>query len=252
MNNPQAKEILALFRPGTADEQDAAFVQARELAKTDPELAQWFDEHCEAYLILRRKFRAIPIPPGLQEQILAERKIRRPFFQRYWGPLLAAAAAVALLIGIESGFRPLHGLTDRFPAYRKRMTESALRSYSMDLTAADPVLIRNFLRQRNAPADYSLPAGLKTAAVAGCVISSWQGSPVSMICFKSGRPLPPGEQSDLWLFVTDRKAVSEAPAAEAPVFARVNKAATASWSLGNQCYLLAAAGDEAFLRKYLQ
>jgi hypothetical protein len=73
-----------------------------------------------------------------------------------------------------------------------------------------------------------------------------------MICFKSGRPLPAGDQSDLWLFVSERKAVPKAPAPGAPVFARVNKASTVSWSDVNKNYLLAAVGDEAFLRKYLQ
>ena len=252
MNSPQARDILALFRPGTADEQDPAFDQARQLAKTDAELARWFDEHCEAYLILRRKFQSIPVPPGLKEQILSERKIRRPVFQKYWGSLLAVAAVVVLLVGIEWGFHPLQGRMVRFAAYRKRMTETALRGYSMDLTATDLAVIRNFLRQKQAPADYSLPAGLQAATVAGCVVSSWQGSPVSMICFKSGRPLLPGVQSDVWLFVTERKAVSDAPPAGSPVFARVNKATTASWSDDKNSYLLAAVGDEAFLGKYLQ
>ncbi|MGA2177746.1 MAG: hypothetical protein ABSH38_22450 [Verrucomicrobiota bacterium] len=252
MNNLEAREILALFRPGTADEKDPFFDEARQLARTDPELAHWFDQHCEAYLVLRGKFQAIPIPRGLKEQILSERKIHRPLFQRYWGPLLAAAAVVAFLAGIASTFWPVHGLTDRYAAYRKRMTETALRGYYMDLTATDPVLIRNFLKEKNAPADYSLPAGLNAAAVVGCVVSSWQGSPVSMICFKSGRPLPPGDQSDLWLFVTDRQTVAHAPAPGAPVFARVNKATTASWSDDKKNYLLAAVGNEAFLRKYLQ
>jgi len=252
MNNPEAKEILALFRPNTADERDPYFDQARQMAKTDPELARWFEQHCEAFLALRRKFAAIPIPPGLKEQILSERKIQRPLFQRYWGTLLAAAAVVALLVGVEVGIWPLHGPADRYSAWRKRMTETALRRYSMDLTTPDMALILRHLQQKNAPADFSLPAGLKTAAAAGCVVSSWQGAPVSMICFKSGRLLPPGDQSDLWLFVAERKAVANAPPAGATVFARVNKAATATWSDDHKIYLLAAVGDEAFLRKYLQ
>jgi hypothetical protein len=36
------------------------------------------------------------------------------------------------------------------------------------------------------------------------------------------------------------------------VFARLNKAVTASWSDEKNTYLLAVVGDEAFLRKYLQ
>jgi hypothetical protein len=251
VNKQEARKILALFRPGSADEKDPFFHEARHLAKTDPELARWFDEHCEAYLVLRRKFQAIPVPPGLKEQILSERKIQRPSLQRYWRPLLAAAA-VALLVGLSSSLWPFGDSTDNYAAYRKRMTEKALRNYVMDFTATNTVSIRNFLKASHAPADYSLPAGLKTVAAVGCVVSRWQGSPVSMICFKTGRPLPLGEQSDLWLFVIDRKSAAKAPPPGEPVFARVNKATTASWSDDHKTYLLAAVGDETFLRKYLQ
>jgi hypothetical protein len=252
VNNQEAKRILALFRPGTADEEDPAFHEARQLAKSDPELARWFDQHCESYLVLRRKFQAIPIPPGLKEQIISERKIQRPFFQSYGRPLLAVAAAVALLAVLSLGLRPFHDLADRDAAYRKRMTKKALVNYSMNLTTTNLVHIRSYLQEKNAPADYSLPAGLKMAVAAGCVVTSWEGRPVSMICFKSGRPLPPGEQSDLWLFVINLKTAAQSAPARAPVFARVNKATTASWSEGDKTYLLAAVGDEAFLRKYLQ
>jgi hypothetical protein len=252
MSNLEARQILALFRPGTADEQDDAFDAARQLAKSDPDLARWFEEHCEAYLILRQKFRSIRIPPGLKEQILSERKIQRPFFQRYWGPLLAVAAAVALLIGIESGYLPLLLSPHSYPAYRQRMTEEALGGYYMDLLSKDPVAIRKFLAEKKAPADYSLPAGLQSAAVVGCAVASWQSNAVSLICFKTGRPLEPGVQSDLWLFVTERNTVPNAPPPGGPLIARVKKATTATWSDESKVYLLAVAGDEAFLRKYLQ
>jgi hypothetical protein len=252
VSNQEAKTILALFRPGSADEADPSFHEARQLAKTDPELARWFDAHCETYLILRRKLQAIPIPPGLKEQILSERKIQRPFFQRYWRPLLAMAAVVAFLVGLDFAFGPLHGVRDRYAAYSKRMIESALRGYDMDVATTNQVQVRNYLRAHHAPDDYPLPAGLKTAALAGCTFSTWQGKPVSMICFKSGRPLPPGAQSDLWLFVTSAQTLADASVPANPDFKRVNKAITASWSDGHNDYLLAAVGDEAFLRKYLQ
>jgi hypothetical protein len=186
------------------------------------------------------------------EQIISERKIQRRLFQRYWRPLLAAAAVVALLVSMSSGLWPLHGLTDRYAAYRKRMTETALRSYSMDFVGTNAALVRDYLEKNHAPADYALPAGLQTAAVVGCVVASWQGGPVSMICFKSGRPLPPGDQSDLWLFVTDRKTVGDIHPPGVLDFARVNKATTAGWSDESKTYLLATVGDEAFLQKYLQ
>jgi hypothetical protein len=252
MNQEEAKQILALYRPGTADERDPSFREARQLAQSQPELARWFEEHCEAYLALRRKLRAVPVPPGLKERILSERKIRRSLFEKYSAPLLAAAAAVVLMAGISFWPRSWHKVDAGHAAYRKRMTETGLRGYYMDLSTTDSSQVRHFLKAKNAPADYTLPAGLQRAELAGCVVLRWQGAPVSMICFKSGRDLPAGEKSDLWLFVTDRNAVPHAPSPGPPVFTRVNKAMTASWSDDKKNYLLAAVGNEAFLEKYLQ
>jgi hypothetical protein len=254
MNNQEAKIILALFRPDSADEADPSFLEARQLAKTDPELTRWFEAHCQSYLLLRRKFQAIPVPPALKEQILSERKIQRPFFQRYWRPLLAMAAVVAFLAGIDFGYGPFHGAKDRYAAYRKRMVEAALRGYFMDVTTTNQDRIQKYLVANHAPADYPPSGGLTNATLVGCAVSSWQGNPVSMICFYSGRPLPPGEQSDLWLFITGRQTLGDAfpPAPPAlPAFDRVNKAITASWSDGHNDYLLAAVGDDAFLKSYV-
>ncbi|HEY3913233.1 MAG TPA: hypothetical protein VGN61_02005 [Verrucomicrobiae bacterium] len=253
MNNHEAKQILMLFRPGTADEKDPFFDEARRLATTDPELARWLDAHCESYRILREKFRSIQPPAGLKEQILSERKIHRLSFPSYRRPALALAASMVLLLGIGFGIWHTHP-ANRYSAYRKRMTETALRSYYMEFPSTNQTEIRNFLKSKEAPADYSLPSGLKTVTAVGCVVSQWQGKPVSMICFKSGRPLNPGDISDVWFFVIDNKFVANAPAQEknAPLFARVNKATTATWSSGGKVYLLAAVGDEEFLRKYLE
>src|SRR5438045_2813900 len=74
MNSQQAKEILGLYRPGTADQQDADFAAALALAKSDATLQGWFEEHCALQAALQAKFRQIPIPEGLKEQILSERK----------------------------------------------------------------------------------------------------------------------------------------------------------------------------------
>src|SRR5580700_4190094 len=72
VNSQQAKQVLTFFRPGTADEKDPSFHEARRLVKTDPELARWFETQCEFYLALRGKFQAIPIPPRLKDRILSK------------------------------------------------------------------------------------------------------------------------------------------------------------------------------------
>ena len=72
-----------------------------------------------------------------------------------------------------------------------------------------------------------------------------------MICFHSGQPLSTGEKSDLWLFVIiDQSSVRNGPPPGSPVVVQIKKLATASWVQDGKMYVLAAAGDEEFLRKY--
>jgi hypothetical protein len=131
------------------------------------------------------------------------------------------------------------------------MAGIALRGYNMDLATNDPAQIRAYLVQNHAPADYVLPASLQKVEVAGCAIESWQGGRVAMICYRTGKPLAPGVQSDLWLFVVDRASVKGAPAGELPQFKKVNQLTTATWTQDGKLYLLGAAGDESLLRKFL-
>lgn len=262
MTTKQAKEILALYRPDTADWQDPAFYKARKLAAKDAELGRWFEEHCASYLAMREKLQAVPIPAGLMEQILSERQrhppvpeeatIVYPVFRRFQ-PWLAAAAAVVLLLGLV-GWRYVAIQRSDEAAYRafeNRMISTATKAYAMALTTNDLASIKSFLNRRRAPANYVLPAGLAKARAVGCAIVPWNGRPVSMICFDSGRPLQPGQVSDLWLFVTDRTAVTHAPVSNIPALAQMDWVISASWSEDGETYLLAAPGDKTFLRTYL-
>jgi len=131
------------------------------------------------------------------------------------------------------------------------MVGIALRGYGMDLSTNDPAQIRNYLAQNQAPADYVLPAALQNAVATGCAIEGWQKVKVSMICFRTGRTLPPNQSSDLWLFVVDRASLKNAPADGPARFAAVNRLITAVWSLNGKVYLLGTEGDESTIRKYL-
>ncbi len=252
MNQQQAKEILSLFRPGTDDSEDAYFSEARELCEQDSELRQWFDNHCEVYLALRSKFKATPVPEGLREQILAERKVHTtPMMRRRSVVLAAAAAVVTTLMGLVFLWMPAHEEVS-FAAYCHRMVSTALRNYGMDLETNNLAEIRTFFARSNANASYVLPEALQqNAQPVGCVLTHWQNKSVAMICFKSGRPLPPGKVSDVWLFVISRDALPNAPASSSPSVAKVNVATAASWSSGDKTYVLAVDGDETLLRKFL-
>ena len=250
MNREEAKTILLLYRPETADSGDPQIAEALALAKQDPELARWLDEHCARQNALRTKFRQIEIPAGLKEQIISERAAQEKiiFWQRNFAP--AAAVVMAIIIGliIRAPFWFHSRADDTFAIYRSRMVSTALRGYAMDLAANNPAQLRTYLAQNRAPANFILPAALQQVAVTGCAIEHWQGAKVSMICFHDGKPNAPG---DLWLFVIDRASVKNAPANASPQLSKVSQLITATWTQDDKLYLLGTEGDAQTIRRFL-
>ncbi len=254
MNRDGAKIILQLYRPDTADAQDPQIAEALALAKNDPELARWLEEHCARQNTLREKFRKIAAPAGLKEQIISEQAAfsRRNSLREKIIALVAVTAIVVSLAFLSQFWMPQRSGDDgTFSVYQGRMAGIALRGYSMDLTTNDPAQIRAYLAQQHAPSDYVLPAPLQKTHVTGCAVEGWQNAKVSMICFHTGKPLPPGQQADLWLFVVDRDSVKNVPASNSPQFAKVNQLITAAWSQDGKLYFLGTSGDESAIRKFL-
>ena len=251
MNVNEAKTILLLYRPGTADAEDPQISGALALAKREPELARWLEEHCARQEALRAKFRQITAPAGLKEQIISEQAASEKMISTRRTIQFAAAAAI-LLFAVLAVFRFLpQASDDTLAVYQNQMVGVALRGYAMDVQTNDAAAIRAYLVQNHAPADFVLPAPLQQAALVGCAVEDWQGVKVSMICFRTGKPLAPGVASDLWLFVVDRTSVKNAPAGAAPQFTKVNRLMTATWTQGGKTYLIGTAGDVLTLRQYL-
>ena len=252
MNRDDAKNILLLYRPGPADATDPQVAAALALTQQAAELARWFGEHCARQEILRAKFQQIPVPAGLKEQIISEQAAREKaaVWQRNIPLRVVAATIVASLILAILWLRPQGG-DNTLAIYRNRMVGTALRGYAMDLATNNPAQIRAYLELNRAPADYVLPGPLQNVAVTGCAIESWQDAKVSMICFRTGKPLPPGVQNDLWLFVVDRASVKSAPSAGPPQLAKVNRLVTAVWIQGDKLYLLGTEGDAQTIRRLL-
>jgi hypothetical protein len=252
MNRDAAKNILLLYRPDTVDVVDPQVIEALALAKRDAELAGWFRELGAREEILRAKFRQIQAPAGLKEQIISEQAAREKIVVWRRTAVFAAVAAAVVVLLTLAVFRLQPPINDNTLAlYQNRMVGAALRVYTMDLATDNPAKIRDYLKQNHAPADYILPAPLEKVATTGCAITSWQGAKVSMICFRTGKALPPGEQSDLWLFVIDRTLVKNAPPAGPPRLAKVNQLITATWTQGDKLYLLGTEGDEQTIQQLL-
>ena len=250
MNRDEAKNILLLYRPGTADEGAPQVVEALALAKSDAELAHWLEEHSARQSALRAKFQDIAAPEGLMEQIVSEQRAAERRISRRRNLLVAAVAAVGLVV-LASLWFPSRPADDTFAIYKSRMVSGALRGYSMDLVTNNSAAIRSYLTQNQAPDNYVLPGPLQQAEVVGCAVQSWHGAKVSMICFRTGKPLPPGQQTDMWLFVVDRISVKDAPGTALAQLAPENRLITAAWTQDGKLYLLGTAGDEQIIRQYL-
>jgi hypothetical protein len=251
VNRDQAKIILLLYRPGTTDATDPEIAEALALANQDPELTHWLVEQCAWQEAARTGFRKITPPPGLKEQIISEQAAKEKTSFRRQRVVLAAMVVVAVTVVLTPLWLQHRRSDDTYAIYRNRMAGVALRGYGMDLTTNNPASVRAYLAQNHAPADYILPARLEKTALVGCAIEDWQGAKVSMICFHTGKPLPPGQQSDLWLFVIDRSRVKDAPPVDLRQFVQVSRLRMVTWTEGDKLYVLGMEGDEQTLRQYL-
>ena len=246
MNRDEAKNILLLYRPGTADADDPQIAEALALAKRDPELARWLEEHCARQEALREKFRQIAVPAGLKEQIISEQAAQEKMI--FWRRKFALVAAAAVMRAAGDRWRsfwfPHRGPEDTLAIYQNRMAGVALRGYAHgfddERSGANPRLSR----AKSRAGGLCFAGGAQKAALTGCAVEGWQDTKVSMICFRTGKPLPPGESKRLWLFVVDRASVKDAPPPGSPQLSNVNRLITAVWTQGDKLYLLGTEGDE--------
>ena len=70
MISSEAREILLLYRPGTAEAADPQMAEALELARQDPELGRWFEQHRAFQKAMRAKFQQIEVPAHLKASLL--------------------------------------------------------------------------------------------------------------------------------------------------------------------------------------
>lgn len=251
MNPEEAKRILLISRTGTADADEPEIAEALLLAENNPELAHWLETQSALQRALRGKFGEIKPPAGLKEQIISENaagKQVKPLPRTGW---YALAAALLLMATLAIVWFPKSNADESLAVYQNAMVRTALSGYSMDLLTNSSEPVRTYLAENNAPADFTLPSGLQHAMLTGCAVRNWQGTKVSLVCFSTGKPLPVGEASDLWLFVVDRSAVKDVPARNAMQLAKINRLATATWTDGNKLYFLGMAGQAADIKQYL-
>src|SRR5687767_6024633 len=170
MTRREAQEILLSCRPGREPADEPRVRAALELARTDHELGEWYEQHRAWDATVRSKLNSIPVPHDLKSALLAGQKIvAGP--AHWWtrrAALISAAALIAFLITlvvlIVNRPQPRGGT---FADFRSEIISVVLREYRMDLETNDMRRIREFLSSRGAPADYTVPGGLQKLKLAG-------------------------------------------------------------------------------------
>jgi hypothetical protein len=228
----QAKEALLAYRPGTADGLDPEVQEALELAKEDSDLRAWFQGQLRFQNEVRRELRKMHVPSDLRQKILSSHKVIRGPFWRTREALLAVAALAIVVVGIFLWSRSRDDART-FASFRSRMVGEVLRVYSMDIVTNNPAVVRNYLAQNGAPADFTLPSNLAKLPVLGGARLYWESTPVAMICFQG-----PGKET-LFLFVVSKNNI---PARDLPAGARIETVkglSSASWESADNIYVLA-------------
>jgi hypothetical protein len=239
----EAKQILMLYRPGTADADEPDLQQAMDMARADADLGAWFEQHRAFNQTIRSQLRGIQAPPHIKAAILAHRKIvplPRPWWQQ---PGWVAAAACLALLCLAVGFSSWLPLSQRLSNFQHRMVGSALREYSMDLVTRDQAELRRFIAGKGAPADYELPQGLEKLKLSGGGMLHWRTNPVTMVCLE--RP----NKKMLYLFVLKRGALKDPPP-DSPQLTNISEHPVASWTKGENAYVLASEDETDVLTQY--
>ena len=246
MDNREAKFILGAYRPNGQDAGDPRFSEALEQARRDPILERWFLDSLAFDAAITEKLRATEVPPGLRESILAGVKVSRPLRSPFVKWAIAAALISMTIVGslIWHNTRSAH--LAGWQSQALDVVSSLVRnesSFDVQSHNADELLA--WLRANHAPAAQTLPQNLDKLASVGCKTFSWNGKPVSVICFM--RP-----DGGLIHLVTIRtSAESDRELKRQPRIMQQDHWAMATWREGDNVYMLALQGPRDQLRAYL-
>lgn len=248
MDNREAKFILNAYRPGCQDANDPRFAESLEQARRDPVLERWFSESIAFDAVMTEKLRAIEVSPDLRESILTGAKVSRPL--RWSKPFIKWAIAAALVSMAILGSLIWH---ETRPAHLAGWQNQALdvisslasNASSFDAQSHNPDELVAWLRANHAPAAQTLPQELEKLESLGCKTFSWNGTPVSVICFV--RP----DGGLIHLVMMNTSAESDREVKRQARVVQQGHWATATWREGEMTYMLALEGSPDQLRTYV-
>ncbi len=247
MTNKDASFLLGACRPNGADSTDPEFsgALAQAAARSRP---QGSGSRTSAGSIPPSPPACNPSPSraDLRSRILTGGRVSRPapWFsaRRLW----AIAAMVALFAGLGLWYS---GGARHDPDQWQNQALATLSSLvsgqtKFDVESPSVADLQQWLHANGSPVP-ALPAALRRLASAGCKTISWNGHPISIICFHG----PGGEM--VHLAMVDRAALANPPPEGHPEFATRDGWHMASWSQGDIAMMLVTRAQESQLRSLL-
>jgi hypothetical protein len=242
MNSEEAKQLLEVYRPGSADATDPRFAEVLDQVQRDPELSQWLKAQNKFDALMTEGLKTIEAPADLKASILAsQRVVRVPLWRETRVRVAMAACAVGLAVLGTSLFGQR---APRFPEFREELVAKAWNGDAhLDFKSSDLVRIRQWLAREQAVPDLSLPSGLRDARVHGCRMVQVDGHRVPMICLSEG-------SRHLHLFVVEGTMFANLPPAESPDFQKCGAWKTTSWQQGEKTFVLTGLKYQTFVSKF--
>ncbi len=244
MTRDEAREILSVFRPGTADESDPVFAEALVLARQDEELGAWFRESVRFDAEVRNQVARAGAPEELLHRLLVQPKILQPipwWHRRMTGRQFAAAAALILLAAVAGLWATQS--KPSFAEFRREVADLAWGSSPhLDAKATNMAEVHRFLAVQKLSTNFTVPPALAKGGVRGCSVVAWHGHQLPVICFQA-------EGQHLHLVVADRGLFEDGPTM-VPVTDQWMASRTASWSKDEHTYILTGLNTANFVKKF--
>lgn len=242
MDRYQAKQLLLSGRPDKAST-DRELAEALALVRRDAELRRWYLDQQSSEAAIRKALRSIAVPADLKSRILTAQKKPIYLWRNYLPRFAAAAAAVAVLVSAAVWLLPENEQKD-IAGFQNRMVGFALREYRMDIVSSDAAEIRQYLAKQGAPLDFTIPSGVAALSPMGGARLSWQGLPVTMLCYRIN-------EKEIAYFFAVPKDLGEVSGDALAHIATVKGLSTATWSSGEMTFVLAAPVPQDQLKRLL-
>jgi len=193
VDREEAKRILESYRLGGKDSHDPIFSEALRELERDPELRAWFEEKEKFDALMVEKLAdAVSAPRALKYEILNHRPetVRNIFTWRWVRPVLAAAAATVLGLGVWQHFaaprNPARNLALKAISYTNELP--ALQFVCFDASAVASWANRQPAVQK-AALEITKPGTEMDMKLIGSSVVDWNGKPVLMLCLQNGKQM---------------------------------------------------------------